>query len=55
VDRFARIYTPAVVGLALLLAVLPPLVAGAEWYTWIYRALALLVIACPVPWSSPPR
>jgi Cd2+/Zn2+-exporting ATPase len=47
VDRFARIYTPAVVGLALLLAVLPPLIAGADWQTWIYRALALLVIACP--------
>jgi len=47
VDRFARVYTPAVVGLALLLAILPPLVAGADWMTWLYRALALLVIACP--------
>ena len=47
VDRFARIYTPAVVVLAALVALLPPLVAGAEWATWLYRALALLVIACP--------
>lgn len=47
VDRFARVYTPAVVGLAALVAVLPPLLAGGEWVTWLYRALALLVIACP--------
>jgi Cd2+/Zn2+-exporting ATPase len=47
VDRFARVYTPAVVVLAALVAVLPPLLAGAEWSTWLYRALALLVIACP--------
>ena len=47
VDRFSRIYTPAVVGVAILIAVLPPLVAGAEWSTWIYRALAMLVVACP--------
>jgi Cd2+/Zn2+-exporting ATPase len=47
VDRFARIYTPAVVVLAALLAVLPPLLAQADWSTWLYRALALLVIACP--------
>jgi Cd2+/Zn2+-exporting ATPase len=53
VDRFARRYTPAVVGLAVVLAVVPPLVlAGAEGWTrafgeWSYRALALLVVACP--------
>ncbi|HEX9895952.1 MAG TPA: heavy metal translocating P-type ATPase [Gemmatimonadales bacterium] len=47
VDRFARRYTPAVVGLAALIAVVPPLVAAGEWGTWLYRALALLVIACP--------
>lgn len=46
VDRFARVYTPAVVGLALLTALLPPLF-GADWGTWIYRSLAMLVIACP--------
>ncbi|MGA9116828.1 MAG: heavy metal translocating P-type ATPase [Bacteroidota bacterium] len=47
VDRFARIYTPAVLGLALVAAVVPPLAAGASWGEWIYRALVLLVIACP--------
>jgi Cd2+/Zn2+-exporting ATPase len=47
VDRFARIYTPAVVAGALLVAVLPPLLTGALFSTWVYRALVLLVIACP--------
>ena len=47
VERFSRIYTPSVVGVAILIAVLPPLVAGGEWSTWIYRALAMLVVACP--------
>ena len=46
VERFARIYTPAVMALALLLAVLPPLLLGG-WGDWLYRALVLLVIACP--------
>ena len=47
VERFARIYTPTVMALALLVAVLPPAVAGLSWETWFYRALVLLVIACP--------
>ena len=47
VDRFARIYTPAVIVLACGVAIVPPLVAGAEAATWLYRALTLLVIACP--------
>jgi Cd2+/Zn2+-exporting ATPase len=53
VDRFARRYTPAVVVLAIVLAIVPPFVfAGAEGWTrafgeWSYRALALLVVACP--------
>jgi len=47
IDRFSRIYMPAIVGLALLVAVIPPLTMGAEWNTWIYRALALLLIGCP--------
>ena len=47
VERFARVYTPAVMALALLVAVLPPLLAGQSWGTWFYRALVLLVIACP--------
>jgi Cd2+/Zn2+-exporting ATPase len=54
VDRFARWYTPAVVGFALLLASIPPLVFGAPFLDtpdgtrgWLYRALALLIVACP--------
>ena len=47
VDRFARIYTPIVLGLALLVAFVPPLMLGAAWSDWTYRALVLLVISCP--------
>ena len=47
VDRFARIYTPAVMVLAALVAAVPPLVGWGEAGTWFYRALVLLVIACP--------
>ena len=47
VDRFARIYTPAVIALAVLVAAVPPLVAGADAATWLYRSLVLLVISCP--------
>lgn len=47
VDTFARYYTPAVMGVALVIAVAPPLLAAAPWETWIYRALVMLVIACP--------
>jgi Cd2+/Zn2+-exporting ATPase len=47
VDQFARIYTPVVFGLAMLVAVLPPLLLGGVWHDWIYKALVLLVIACP--------
>ena len=47
VDKFARIYTPTVFVLAVLVAVLPPLLGWGAWSTWGYRALVLLVIACP--------
>jgi Cd2+/Zn2+-exporting ATPase len=47
VDRFARIYTPAVIALAAFVALVPPLVFQADGTTWLYRALVLLVIACP--------
>ncbi|KTT25467.1 MULTISPECIES: heavy metal translocating P-type ATPase [Pseudomonas] len=47
VDQFARWYTPAVFVLAIAVAVLPPLLLGAAWMEWIYRALILLVVACP--------
>jgi Cd2+/Zn2+-exporting ATPase len=55
VDRFARLYTPAVVVLAVLIATVPPTlasvetmsVAGGAWGEWFYRALVLLVVSCP--------
>lgn len=47
VDRFAAVYTPAVVILAVAVALLPPLALGAAWAPWFYNALVLLVIACP--------
>jgi Cd2+/Zn2+-exporting ATPase len=47
VDRFARIYTPAVFAGAILVLLTGPLVLGEAWFPWIYRALVLLVIACP--------
>ena len=47
VDVFAKYYTPAVMVLALLVGLIPPLLMGAVWMDWIYRALVLLVIACP--------
>ncbi len=46
ITRFARVYTPVVVALAVLLALIPPLFTGA-WSTWIYRALMFLVVSCP--------
>ncbi|MBV4485787.1 heavy metal translocating P-type ATPase [Pseudomonas sp. SWRI153] len=47
VDQFSKIYTPAVFVFALAVAVIPPLFMGAAWFDWIYRALVLLVVACP--------
>nr|WP_224786797.1 heavy metal translocating P-type ATPase [Pandoraea sputorum] len=47
VDKFSRIYTPAVVLCALLVAIVPPLAFGLAWSPWIYKALVMLVIACP--------
>ena len=47
VTKFARIYTPVVMGLAVLIALVPPIVAGGDWGFWFYNALVLLVIACP--------
>ena len=47
VTRFARVYTPAVMALAVAIALLPPLIAGGAWSFWFYNALVLLVIACP--------
>ena len=47
IDSFSRYYTPAMLAVALLVVLLPPLLAGAEWQTWTYRGLALLLIGCP--------
>ncbi|HRQ74038.1 MAG TPA: heavy metal translocating P-type ATPase [Phycisphaerales bacterium] len=47
VDRFARVYTPTVVVLAILIALVPPLLFQQPWMRWVYEALVLLVIACP--------
>jgi Cd2+/Zn2+-exporting ATPase len=47
IERFARVYTPAVIALAAGVAVLPPLVLHLSWYDWLYRALVLLVVSCP--------
>lgn len=47
VDVFARYYTPAVVVLAVLVAIMPPIVFGADFTPWLYKALVMLVIACP--------
>jgi len=47
VERFARVYTPAVIVLAALLATVPPLAFGGNWHVWVYRSLVLLVVSCP--------
>ncbi|CZF79421.1 Lead, cadmium, zinc and mercury-transporting ATPase [Grimontia celer] len=47
IDRFSRWYTPLMIVLAALVVVIPPMMFGESWDTWIYRGLALLLIACP--------
>ena len=47
ITRFSRVYTPAVVAAAVLLAVVPPLILSGSWNDWIYRALTFLVVSCP--------
>jgi Cd2+/Zn2+-exporting ATPase len=47
VDRFARLYTPAVLGLAVALGLVPPLLFAQPWGPWVYRGLALLIVSCP--------
>ncbi|RYE64684.1 MAG: heavy metal translocating P-type ATPase, partial [Rhizobiaceae bacterium] len=47
IDRFSRYYTPGVVAVAALVAILPPLIAGGNWNEWIYKGLAILLIGCP--------
>lgn len=47
IRRFARVYTPIVIALAVLVAIVPPLTMDGGWSQWLYRALAFLVISCP--------
>ncbi|WOZ77741.1 Zn(II)/Cd(II)/Pb(II) translocating P-type ATPase ZntA [Kosakonia sacchari] len=47
IDRFSRIYTPAIMAVALLVAIVPPLLFAQPWLAWIYKGLALLLIGCP--------
>lgn len=47
VERFARVYTPAMLLFAAGVAIIPPLVTGGSWHAWFYEALVVLVIACP--------
>tara|TARA_R110002049_G_scaffold288423_1_gene470907 strand:- start:83970 stop:86069 length:2100 start_codon:yes stop_codon:yes gene_type:complete len=47
VEKFAAVYTPVVMMVALLMLVIPPLAFGGDWSVWLYRSLVLLVIACP--------
>jgi len=47
IDSFSAYYTPAAILIAALIALVPPMLMGGEWSTWIYRALTVLLIACP--------
>ncbi|WOS38754.1 Zinc/cadmium/lead-transporting P-type ATPase [Oligella urethralis] len=47
IEQFSRYYTPAVMAIAALIVWVPPLAMGGDWMTWLYRGLALLLIACP--------
>jgi Zn2+/Cd2+-exporting ATPase len=47
IDRFSRYWTPGVLAVSILVAILPPLLAGANWHTWLYKGISILLIGCP--------
>jgi Zn2+/Cd2+-exporting ATPase len=47
IDRFSRYWTPGVLAVSILVAILPPLLAGASWHTWLYKGISILLIGCP--------
>ena len=47
ITRFAKVYTPIVVSAAVLLAIIPPVIGGGDFATWLYRALTFLIVSCP--------
>ncbi|MFC3126908.1 heavy metal translocating P-type ATPase [Pseudoroseomonas globiformis] len=47
IERFSNVWTPGSMAVAALVALLPPLLGGGDWSTWLYRGLALLLVACP--------
>jgi Cd2+/Zn2+-exporting ATPase len=54
VEKFAAFYTPVMIGVAALFAVVPPLFFGGEWSRWLYEALVFWSSPAPAPWSSRP-